>query len=412
MHEETTESPSDSLYRWYILTLAALTFTISVAVPSMAMPVLFDEISQELNLNLVQVGWIWGISALTGVLTALIGGTLGDRYGTKRILVAGCFLGGVTGASRGFSPDYMTLVLTSFIFGIIPGAIPMNVHKICGVWFRDRYLGLANGIVSSGMALGFMLGSALSASVMSPWLGGWRPVLMLYGGLSLIMGILWSFTRGAPAAQVTDTPEEHGVPLKEGLPYVGSIKNVWLVSLAMFGISACIQGALGYIPIYLRQVGWAEAGADAALATFHGVSLVAAIPITLLSDRWGSRRRVLMIATLMIASGVGLLSVSTGPLVWVGIVLSGMVRDGFMAVLMTMVIEIRAVGARYAGTAIGLVLVFSRLGNLVSPPLGNSFAKYTPALPFLLWSLMALAGLAGFYLFKEGDLNGYLRGNT
>ncbi|MCJ7829992.1 MAG: MFS transporter, partial [Desulfobacterales bacterium] len=146
-----------------------------MAIPSMAMPVLFDEISKELNLNYVQVGWIWGISALTGVLTGLVGGALGDRYGTKRILVAGCILGGVTGALRGLSSDYMTLVITSFVFGLIPAGIPTNVHKVCGIWFTGRQLGLANGIVSSGMALGFTLGSALSATVLSPWLGGWRP---------------------------------------------------------------------------------------------------------------------------------------------------------------------------------------------------------------------------------------------
>ena len=80
-----------------------------------------------------------------------------------------------------------------------------------------------------------------------------------------------------------------------------------------------------------------------------------------------------------------------------------MARDGFMAIMMTMIIEIRSIGAKYAGTAIGLVLVFSRLGNLLSPPVGNSLAQYNPALPFLFWSLLAVIGFAGFYFFKEGE---------
>ena len=403
MHKDLKNTPSESAYRWYILTLAALTFTISVGSPSMAMPVLFGEISRELNLNLVQVGWIWGISALTGVLTGLVGGTLGDRFGTKRILAAGCILGGITGALRGLSLDYVTLVITSFAFGLIPATIPMNVHKVCGIWFSGRHLGLANGIVSAGMALGFMLASALSATVLSPCLGGWHRVLYLLGGLSFIMGILWLFTRAAPARSDPHMHRESSVPLKAGIPYVGRIMNVWLVCIAILGVSACIQGTLGYIPLYLRHVGWPEANADAALATFHGVSLIAAIPIALLSDQLGSRRTVLMIATLMIMIGVGLLSASTSSLIWVGVVVSGVVRDGFMAILMTMVIEIKAIGAKYAGTAIGLVLVFSRLGNLLSPPLGNSLAEYNPAYPFLFWSFLALIGLVGFYFFREGE---------
>ena len=38
-------------------TLATLTFTFVVAIPSMSLPVLFGVIAQDLHLNLVQVGW-------------------------------------------------------------------------------------------------------------------------------------------------------------------------------------------------------------------------------------------------------------------------------------------------------------------------------------------------------------------
>jgi NNP family nitrate/nitrite transporter-like MFS transporter len=400
MSEDITGDSVSPKYKWYILTLAALTHTIAVAIPHMAMPVLFDEISKDLGLNLVQVGWVWGISALTGILTGLAGGTLGDRFGTKRVLAVSCILGGMTCALRGLSSDYVSLIVTSLLYGLVPAGIPMNVHKVCGIWFPGR-LGFANGIVSAGMALGFMLGSALSASVLSPWLGGWRQVLYLYGAISIIVGILWSFTQASPVSVDAQAHHESKVSLKKGIPYVARVRNIWFVGLAMLGISACIGGTLGYLPLYLRRIGWPEIGADAALATFHGISLIAAIPIALLSDRLGSRRKMVMAATLMIAAGIGLLSFSTGSLVWVGVCIAGVVRDGFMAILMTMIIEVKAIGAKYAGTAIGFVMIFSRTGNLISPPLGNSLAEYNPAIPFIFWAVLALMGLLGFYFFKE-----------
>jgi len=40
---------------WYMLVLAGLTATLAVAAPSMAMPVLFAEIAEDLRLSLVQV---------------------------------------------------------------------------------------------------------------------------------------------------------------------------------------------------------------------------------------------------------------------------------------------------------------------------------------------------------------------
>ena len=183
---------------------------------------------------------------------------------------------------------------------------------------------------------------------------------------------------------------------------VAAVRNVWLLGLAMFGVGSCIQGGLGYLPLYLRGLGWQAATADSALATFHGASLLFTIPIALLSDRLGSRRRVLMVATVMIATGFGLLSVADGLLVWGAVILAGVVRDGFMAILMTRIIEIKQVGAVYAGTATGLIMSISQIGSVLSPPIGNSLSIYNPGLPYLFWAGMALVGLVGFALVQEG----------
>jgi hypothetical protein len=63
---------ADSSYRWYVLGLAALTHALAVAAPMMCMPVLFDEISRELGLSLVEIGAIWGLSSLAGVLSGVM----------------------------------------------------------------------------------------------------------------------------------------------------------------------------------------------------------------------------------------------------------------------------------------------------------------------------------------------------
>jgi MFS family permease len=97
---------SQSPYRWYILILAALTNTLASAAPGMCLPVLFKEISKDLNLSLVQVGLIWGISALPGIVTSLAGGAVGDRFGPKRILTAGCLLVGLVGGLRGLANNF------------------------------------------------------------------------------------------------------------------------------------------------------------------------------------------------------------------------------------------------------------------------------------------------------------------
>jgi hypothetical protein len=76
------------------------------------------------------------------------------------------------------------------------------------------------------------------------------------------------------------------------------------------------------------------------------------------------------------------------------VVLAGMVRDGFMAVLITSIIEVPGVGARWSGTAVGLVMMFAMLASVISPPLGNSLATIAPGLPFLFWSALGFMGVA------------------
>ena len=62
--------------RWKILALATVTNAQVAAAPAMAMAVLFDEIATDLQLSLVQVGLVWGIGALPGLVAVLLGGLL------------------------------------------------------------------------------------------------------------------------------------------------------------------------------------------------------------------------------------------------------------------------------------------------------------------------------------------------
>jgi ACS family D-galactonate transporter-like MFS transporter len=381
-----TETP----YRWYMLALAALTNAIGIAMPTMCLPVLFDEISRDLQLDLVQLGAIWGIGALPGIVTTLLGGAIGDRFGPKRILMTMCILSGLTGALRGVSNDFVMLAITSVMFGFIAPMIPMNGIKINSLWFPRHELGFANGVTSMGMALGFMLGSMISATVLSPLLGGWRNVLFLYGGLSIVLAIPWYFTRNPKTSIATGGQTS----IQTALRHVVSLRQLWLFGLVIFGIGGSIQAVLGYLPLYLRGAGWQPSAADSVLSAFHFASMICVIPIALSSDRFGSRKKIVIASALMTILGFALLCVVQGAAIWAAVIIAGFVRDGFMAIFITMIMETEGVG-RYAGTATGFVMVFSGLGNLFAPPLGNSLAYIAPTTPFVFWTILALVGLGG-----------------
>jgi MFS family permease len=91
-----TDKPDN--YKWYILTLSILTNMFVVAIPAMGISVLAKEISEDLSLDLVQVGIVWGVGSLPAILTSLLGGAVGDKVGPKRVLIVSSLLGGLLGA--------------------------------------------------------------------------------------------------------------------------------------------------------------------------------------------------------------------------------------------------------------------------------------------------------------------------
>ena len=76
-------------YRWAILLWLALVMFLVGGICMGVMPALFNEIEEELDLTHGQLGVIWAAVALGTFLTSLIGGTLGDRMGVKRVMVMG-----------------------------------------------------------------------------------------------------------------------------------------------------------------------------------------------------------------------------------------------------------------------------------------------------------------------------------
>jgi MFS family permease len=390
---------SGSNHRWYVLALAAATFAFVVAFSQICVSVLFKEISEDLGLNLVQVGVVWGIPPLAAIFIVLLGGLLADRYGARRTMGVACLVGGVAGALRGVSGGFISLTFITFLFGLSIWVIPASVFKTTATWFSGRQLLLANGVVSAGMGFGYTLGAMIGATILSPLLGGWRDVLFLCGGISIIFGLLWLFAVKEPAR--LGAVSGGSVPLRQAISHVLPIKAVWLLGLTLLGYIGCTQGVIGYLPTYLRDIGWPIASADGTLATFNGVSTLGAIPLALLAERIGLKKAVLFPLLLITIVGVALLPLVGSAMLWVLMIMVGFARDGTMAICLTMGTEAKGVGVVYAGTAIGLMQTVFNIGSFVSPPLGNSLAHINPGFPFFLWAAFAVLALVVFGFVKE-----------
>ena len=394
-------SPKDEKYKWYILALATVTGTFVSAIPFSCMPVLFKEISDDLGLDLVQVGFVWGIANLAGIFVSIIAGLLSDRFGVKNILSIFCILVGVTGSLRGFSDGFFILTLTVFLNGIVRLIIPITVTKAIGIWFRGKNLGMAMGIGAFGMGLGLTLGPLISATIMSPALGGWQNVMHFYGALSVVVGILW-IVFGREPVKVGSTTTSGTVPLRQALSRLIHLKALWFIGLTLLFRVGCLMGMTGYLPLYLReQRGWEIAAADGTLAIFYAISTICVVPLCFLSDKIGSRKIILYIALIVALVCVGLIPVVEDGMIWVLMLLAGIFMDGFMSLIVTMLLETEGVGPVYSGTALGIVFTIVHIGSASSPPLGNSLDSISQEAPFFFWASLSIVALVMLFFIKE-----------
>ena len=84
-----------------------------------------------------------------------------------------------------------------------------------------------------------------------------------------------------------------------------------------------------------------------------------------------------------------------------GGILAGIFMDGFMAIIVTTLLETKGIGLAYSGTALGIVFTIGQIGTVSSPPLGNNLANISAGAPFNFWAALSVIALIMLFFVKE-----------
>lgn len=144
------------------------------------------------------VGAAFAVYYLFGAMYAPISGYLGDRFGARRMMLAGVIMYGTGMVALGFIEEVWQLFLIYSVFMSATATVAMVplMAAISG-WFQRR-MGVAIGIM---WAVG-----GIGAAVLAPLIGymldnlGWRESFLVLGlAGSGIMLLLWPLVRSKPA---------------------------------------------------------------------------------------------------------------------------------------------------------------------------------------------------------------------
>lgn len=151
--------------RWLILAtlcLAVLLVAIDATVLNLAIP----EITADLEPTSSQTLWILDIYSLVLAGLLVSAGTLSDRLGRKRVLLAGCGLFTIASVLAAFAQSAGWLIAARVLLGIGGATImPSTLALIRNVFEDDRERRLAIGawsaMAAAGAAVGPIIGGAL-----------------------------------------------------------------------------------------------------------------------------------------------------------------------------------------------------------------------------------------------------------
>jgi MFS family permease len=261
-----------------------------------AAPLLQDE----LHLSASQLGLLLSAFYYSYVLCMVPAGRLAERFGAHRVLAAGLTIWAVATLMTGLVHGFVALLLLRLLLGIGESVAFPCASKIFAGNVEVQHLGVANGVLGFGYLVGPAVGTLLGGYLMS--LYGWRPVFVLFGGLSLLWLLPWRKVRVALAPK--------GQPIAGDVPPMRVIlrqRSLWGASLGHFASNYSFYFILSWLPFYLVKSRGFSMGTMALIASWaYLLNALSALAMGWFADRWirGGRSADTIYKSLMAVSHV------------------------------------------------------------------------------------------------------------
>ena len=217
MVNDTGNSPDPTGF-WVLF--ATISASSMVFIGQSALNVALPTVQSTLGASGADLLWIVNIFALLLGALILVGGSLGDRYGRKRIYALGIAIFGLASLACGLAPNTELLIAARAVQGfggalMVPGSL-----AIISAYFDGKARGQAIGTWSAFTTVTSILGPALGGVLAD--VGWWRGVFLV--NLPLAVAALWALLRHVPESRDEEAPEQ--------LDYLGAA----LVTLSLGGI--------------------------------------------------------------------------------------------------------------------------------------------------------------------------------
>jgi sugar phosphate permease len=334
-----------------------------VGIALYGLPFFYDFMVRDFGWSRAQVTSGNAISKLiVGPLFGFLAGWLVDRFGPRRLMIAGILMAG--GALVGLGAIH---ALAGFYFFYLFNALgnvcggPLPNQVLLSRWFtaaRGRAMGMAYLGIGIGGALVPFLAVWLTRAV------GWQGALQGLGVLIIFVALPMAlFVRESPAsttltASTTFTTSTTSTILRRPAFY--------LLLLGSMCSIAAVGGTNQHLKLFLSlDHGFTQAAAARIASLVLASSLVGRLGMGWLADRF-PKKYVMLLIYLLVASAIPVLSLTGTPAaIYIFAVVFGIGLGGEYMVIPLMAAEL--FGVQVLGRVMGIVLAADGVGEAVAP---------------------------------------------
>ncbi|MGE5466924.1 MAG: MFS transporter [Ignavibacteria bacterium] len=301
-------TPPPAALAWSVWGLGALLYLVAFY-QRVAPAVITDQLMAEFAIGGAALGNLSAFYFYSYVAMQIPTGVIADRWGPRRLLVAGSGVAALGTALFAMAPDLAWASAGRLLIGGSVAVGFVSILKLASHWFAPRQYALATGmLLFTGICGGVVAGVPLRMLVEAV---GWRTVMAFTAVATAALCIaIWLWVRDDPSERGYAGHFEGGdhgahASVLRSLAQVVSYRDIWLLTLVPIGFSGAVLTFAGLWGVpWLRQVHGLEPKSAAAITSTLLVAWALGGPLLgAWSERMGRRKPIYVVSGVVALAG-------------------------------------------------------------------------------------------------------------
>jgi AAHS family 4-hydroxybenzoate transporter-like MFS transporter len=351
-------------------------------------------IAGELGVRMSAFGPIFSASQIGFLIGALTFGSLGDRFGRKRLSLAALLFGLATAATV-LADSYGALFAARVVAGLGLGGATPNFVALAGEFSPSRLRARVVTCLWAAVPFGGMAGAFVASLVLPAF--GWRALFLLGGGAPLVAAAV--LMASLPESVEADPHTKASILGRLASLFGGgrAVSTGWLWVASFLAWTVLVVTAF-WTPPLLQRAGWSTPAAAGVLALNNAGGVVGTLVVgaTLTRIRPPTALIGALLGTAIFLAGLGL-AAGTGWLAAAAALLAGFCASAAGGALLA--VSAAAYPPEARSTGVGWALGVGRIGAVIGPSAAGLLVAGAWSISAIYLAIAAPALLAAAAVF-------------